>query len=367
MQKNALQTLNALALAGVIGATGWAGTAVADEEDGITVGGAVRFNYDYNDADAESRDSLGDFNLDVVRFNLRGRIGAWSLNAEYRLYDGFRTPRQLAIGYDFNDQWSTEFGAVEQYFGIMPLGAYGFQLSTLYEVGLEDAIKQGANVHYNANGTHLTLALYKNGELGRGGSENRYSPDVAPIGTEGNYERNTLALRLAQQLSFGDGLGLEVGLSGMYGELRNEAEEDTGSRWAAAAHGVFTAGNLDLRAQAGSYEFDPDESIDRDTIQVAAFGGTWDIPQEANFYLVGAAYTLHTSGLLDYVQFYNHYSMLTDEAGDLEDYRKNVAGTLLASGPLFTYLEIQSMKNGPFAARDDSWETLFRANIGYYF
>ncbi|MCH8503680.1 MAG: OprO/OprP family phosphate-selective porin, partial [Ectothiorhodospiraceae bacterium] len=334
MQKNALQTLNALALAGVIGATGWVGTAAADE-DGITVGGAVRFNYDYNDADAESRDSLGDFNLDVVRFNMRGRMGAWSLDAEYRFYDGFRTPRQLAIGYDFNDQWSTEFGAVEQYFGIMPLGAYGFQLSTLYEVGLEDAIKQGANVHYNSNGTHLTLALYKNGELGRAGSNQRYSPDVAVFGDpddddffEQNYERNTLALRLAQQLSFGNGLGLEVGLSGMYGELRNQVEDETGSRWAAAAHGIFTAGNLDLRAQAGAYEFDPEESVDRDTINVRAFGADWEIPQEANFYLVGAAYTLHTSGLLDYVQFYNHYSLLTDEAGDLDDYQKNVAGAL---------------------------------------
>jgi hypothetical protein len=294
------------------------------------------------------------------------------------LYENWDGPRRQAMGHDFTRDWSVEFGHEDHYLGMTPPGSLGLQFPTLQDVGIEDATHAGANLHYRSGGTRVTMGLFSSTERGSAIAHQRQWQDLSgsalsvdrELLDEPRYNRNTLALRLARELSLGNDRGLELGVSGMYGNLYNGEPDESGSRWAAAAHGLLSTGNFNLRALAGAFESGPEEELDRDLLIAYALSTDPLVPQEGNFYLAGAAYTIPMSGLLDYVQLYNHYSVVTHEADNQRSFQRNVAGALISSGSLFSYFEFESSRGYPAIGRDqqtEGWGTLFRANIGYYF
>jgi hypothetical protein len=58
-----------------------------ESEDGITIGGAIRSNYNYTSYSEGNKDRGGDFDFDIFRINARGEIGDVSVNGEIRFFD----------------------------------------------------------------------------------------------------------------------------------------------------------------------------------------------------------------------------------------------------------------------------------------
>src|SRR5690554_5210829 len=110
----------------------------AEEADGITVGGAVRFQYVLANYDEGQKNRGGDLDFDIFRLDLDGRKGDVILSAQYRWFNYMQALRHAYIGYDFTDQWQGQIGVVVQPFGVMPYNSHSYFFSSNFYLGLED-------------------------------------------------------------------------------------------------------------------------------------------------------------------------------------------------------------------------------------
>ncbi|TWX63689.1 carbohydrate porin, partial [Colwellia demingiae] len=65
----------------------------------IKVGGAVRFQYSYEDYDDDNKDRGGDFDFDVFRLDVNGSIGDVKLSAQYRWYQYMNVIHHADVAY----------------------------------------------------------------------------------------------------------------------------------------------------------------------------------------------------------------------------------------------------------------------------
>ncbi len=211
----------------------------AEEKDpGIDFGGALRVNYSWLDWDDGDAERAGDFSFDTLRLNMDGEIGDMLLSAEYRFYPqyDFHTIHHGWIGYDFSEHWQGQVGIHQVPFGLLPYASHNFWFSGAYYIGLEDDYDMGVKALYENGPWDLALAFYKNAELGNAGNVDRYSIDVisnasggfAGAQSGGNEETNQVNARLAHTFAHGDLGSTEVGLSGEWGQLYNNAHRGHG-------------------------------------------------------------------------------------------------------------------------------------------
>ena len=136
-------------------------------ENGIRVGGAVRFNYSFEQYDKDNKDRGGDLDFDLFRIDLNGSIGDVQLSAQYRWFEYMNVIHHAWVGYNFTEQQQGKIGITKVPFGILPFASHSYFFSANYYLGLEDDYDLGLNYSYQADGTSLDLAFYKNGRTRR--------------------------------------------------------------------------------------------------------------------------------------------------------------------------------------------------------
>ncbi|WP_417349606.1 carbohydrate porin [Ferrimonas sp.] len=354
------------------------------DEGGITLGGAARFQYSYEDYSDDNSDRGGDFDFDVFRLDANGKIGDLTLSAQYRWYQYMDVLHHAWVGYDFSDTQSGQIGVTQVPFGILPYASHSFFFSSNFYTGLEDDYDMGLNYKFESKRNRLDVAFYKNDEQGGidgyvSERSDRYSYDVLGVRLEGEGtydapslevgETNTFNLRYAHTLEL-DGGSVELGLSGQFGELEVDGGMD-GDHWAAAVHGVINYGAWNLQLQASDYEYDID-GMDVEQMVVGAYAFYDSIPAEAITYTANIAYSLPVKmGPVTNLTFYNDYSLMTDKPGELDDTFMNVTGMAISAGALYTYVDFVVAENQPFIGGTlvGSGDTNKRVNInfGYYF
>lgn len=102
----------------------------------VTVGGALRFNYNYSDWKEGSKDRGGDFGFDVFRIDVDAAYKKIILDAEYRFYSKSSGGGMLKsgwLGYAFTPQDEIQIGLTRVPFGITPYNSnsYFFRLITM--------------------------------------------------------------------------------------------------------------------------------------------------------------------------------------------------------------------------------------------
>jgi len=376
--------------------------------EGINIGGALRVQYGYKDWDEASKDKGGDFAFDTFRLSANGEIGEMILSAEYRWYPSydFDTLHHGWIGYNFNENWQAQIGVHQVPFGIQPYASHNFWFSGAYYVGLEDDYDMGIKALYNDGPLSLTLAFYKNGELGSPSDADRYSVDVLnykeytytdPSGGthdiyQNNEETNQGNIRLAYTFTHNDTCSTEIGFSGEYGGIRNSDTSETGDHWAGAVHMVGNYGRWNIQLEGIQYEYDPenpdqsgDDVLDRineDVILGGAYGSVWGMPTKAQIGTFNVAYGLPVDiGPISKLTFYSDNTIIQadNEGKDWDQTWQNVVGCMISAGPVYTYIDIISAENMPFMGGsmvngvDDGWQssnnrnTRININFGYYF
>jgi len=348
-----------------------------EEATGIKFGGALRVNYGLTDWSDASRDKGGDFAFDLFRLNLDGEIGDMLLSAEYRFYPeyDFNTIHHGWIGYQFTDNLQGQIGVHQVPFGIQPYASHNFWFSGAYYVGLEDDYDMGLKLLYDADPLQVTAAFYKNAELGNPSDLGRYSTDLVTDGTSANEETNQGNLRLAYTLTHSDDASTEIGVSGEYGQVYNNATADSGDHWASAVHLVGNYGPLNIQLEYAAYDYNLENpvGVDDTIIRVGGYGFAWDAPAKATIGIFNAAYTIPVSwGPISSVQVYSDNTVIEPDAGSHGTAWQNVVGALLAAGPVYTYIDVISGENMIFmgdnpTAPDDDRNTRININVGYYF
>ncbi|MGM0453874.1 MAG: hypothetical protein ACQERN_11980 [Thermodesulfobacteriota bacterium] len=348
--------------------------------DGIDIGGALRYSYEYKDYDEGNKDKGGDFAFDTFRLNLDGEISEMILSAEYRFYpsQNWNSIHHGWVGYDFTENWQGQVGVHQVPFGIQPFASHSFWFSGQYYLGLEDDYDLGLKALYNDGPLDLAFAFYKNGELGNAGDPGRYSIDVLNAGdvAAGNEETNQGNVRAAYTFTHSDNASTEFGISGQYGQIYNSNTDDSGDHYAGAVHMVGNYGPWNIQLEGIQYEYDAENPVgsNDDTIVVGGYESPWEIPSEAMVGTFNISYGLPVDiGPIDKLTFYSDNTLIEPDEDNFEGSMQNVVGCMVASGPVYTYFDVISAENMPFSGGSmvetdtSDRNTRININVGYYF
>ena len=351
-------------------------SATAAAEEPFDIGGALRFNYVWKDFDDTSESKRGDIGLDLFRINVDGRRNNILLSAEYRFYTFMNTIHHGWIGYDFGDAGQVQGGITQVPFGLLPYASHNFWFGLPYYIGIADDYDTGIKYIRDSGPWNLQLAAFKNAELGNATDLDRYSYDPVATGTARNEQTNTLNARLVYNLGQESDCMHELGGSGMWGQLYNRDTDKNGDYWVAAAHLDSRCGRWNLQLEGGRYEYDPRNpaGVNNDSITFGGFGGTHEVAARGNFGVVNVAYNLPVRWPgIDLLTCYNDFSVLDKRPDGFDNSYINTTGCAVGVGPTFTYFDIIRAKNAIFlgdgslaGGGDNSWETRFNINLGYY-
>lgn len=353
-------------------------------EDHIDVGGAVRFQYSWEDYDEGNRDRAGDLDLDTVRINFDGEVSGITLSAELRYYQYMEVIHHAWLGYQINPEWQGRLGISQVPFGNLPYNSHSFFFSSNYYLGLEDDYDFGLQFRYEGDRLNSQIALFKNDEQGGidgyvDNRSDRYSYDIvgARDPDEGNVdepsrelaESNTLVWRVAGDLDPGEPRS-ELGFSVLSGQLSDDSEQDSGDYHALALHMDNDYGPWNVQLTTGHYRYDVDDGAER--MVVGAYSFFDSIASEADFHSANLSYTWKAPiAGVDSLTFYSDNSVVSEKSGNLPDTRMHVLGVALSKGKLYTYFDFIVAKNQPFIggsmAGDSATTRRFNINFGFYF
>jgi len=364
----------------------------AKQDSAIKIGGAVRFQYSYNDYSENSKDRGGELQFDTFRINVNGEVSGLKVSAEYRFYQYMDVVHHADVAYDFNDNWEGKFGITQVPFGNLQYNSNSFFYSTGFYAGLEEDYDLGIVFKGDYEHHDIHLGFFKNDELG--GVEGfasdktaRYSYDV--IGVRNDYdpadfsnwdavedgeamgENNTLAARYAYKFGNSE-IGASVQLGDLEGKNAAGITDSVGDRTAVAVHAKTKINNFNIVFQYSNYEYDLDNGSE--AVAVGAWGFTDTLPSEASLYNLNIAYNKSVSlGPITNLTFYNDYNLTTDKSGDFqEDTVMNVTGVAISAGSVYTWVDFIVAKNQPFiggslAGDSDQWNKRINILVGYYF
>lgn len=361
----------------------------------IDVGGALRFNYNVSSWKDAQQSRGGDFGYDVFRINAKAKYKGVKLNAEYRFYStgfGGGMLKQGWVAYDFDPKNEIQIGLTQVPFGITQYNSHNWFFNLGYYVGLEDDHDMGVKYSHNGDNWEFRLGFFKNAEELRFGnnsdiSDSRYSYDVSSIDLDGDGDldiRNKEINQFNGKFNYkfgGENSQSKLGVSAQYGGLYNMDTEKTGNRYAVAAHYELNAGNLNLKAQAANYKFNPETPAGEpdNVVAMGAYGFPYLAAAEANMYTVAVAYSVPVEwGPISNLQFYNDFGMLDKAESSFENSFMNVTGVLVTAGQVYTYIDYAAGKDQPWLGPnwtnglasgdpDAAWHARFNINIGYYF
>lgn len=346
-------------------------------ENQIDIGGAVDFNYQYNDASEISRDKTGDIGFGHFKLDVNGSLENILFSAQYRWYSYMNVLHHAWAGYQFTEQLQGQLGVSQVPFGVLPFVDNSYWFGPLFYLGLQDDYDTGAKLIYADGPLNFQVALYKNEEWGDSAKLERSSADVARSGTDQNEETNQFNARVAYTLQHSENYSSELGLSGQMGQLYNQTTSENGDHWAAAAHWLGQYDLWTVTAQVTRYEYNPENPVDvsNETVKMSAYASAYDVPSKANIYTANLARKLEVNwGKLESMTCYTDYSVVT--GGNVQDDSKiHVVGCSFGIGPVFTYVDFTRSKNMVFLtsdgiggeAFDNGWQTLFNINIAYNF
>lgn len=366
----------------------------AQDKPEVTVGGALRYNYNYSSWKEGQKDRGGDFGYDVFRINAKASYKDIKLNAEYRFYSSYFGGAMLKqgwLGYDLNKKNNLQLGLTQVPFGITSYNSHSWFFSMNYYVGLEDDHDMGLKLTHSDDTFDYAIAFFKNAEELKFGAttdldNSRYAYDVSSItDTDGNLilrnkEVNQLNGKIVYKTG-NDHTKHRIGMSVEYGGLYNLDTQETGDRYAISGHYQLKSGNFDVMAAYVYYQNNPEnpEGQPDDLIAMSAYGAPYLVAAEATTYTLGIAYSIPVEwGPISSLQFYNDFGMLDKANEDYADSFMNDLGVLITAGSVYTYVDYAMGKNQPWLGSvwtdalgagtpNEDWEARFNINIGYYF
>lgn len=355
----------------------------AQDKPEVSVGGALRFNYNLSSWKPEQKQRGGDFGYDVFRINATGSYKGIYLNAEYRLYSqsfGGGMLKQGWFGYKFDELNELQVGLTQVPFGLQQYNSNNWFFNLGYYMGLEDDHDMGIKFIHSGEKFEYHIAFFKNAEELNFGNNSavsfsRYSYDVAGTNKEIN-QGNIKAV-----YKWGEIFKSQLGFSGQYGGLYNLETKKTGNHWGLSAHYELSFSKWNLMSEFMIVDHNPENApgTTSDIITMAAYGAPYEVASAFNLYTLNISRDIHVSwGPVSNLKLYNDFGYMQKAEASFEDSVMNVTGILVTSGNIYTYIDYAAGYNhswlgGNFVDDfskgnpDAKWEARFNINIGYYF
>lgn len=369
----------------------------AQDDDGFSIGGAVRYNFISENYETTPTATNTYFTWDTWRINVDGSVSDIDLSFEYRFYPTFGTHfiHHGYLGYAFSDNLYMELGATQVPFGITPYASHSWWFQGPYYVGLEDDYDMGINFVYTpGEKLNLSFSYFRQAEpegpisggdvtFGNAGA-GRYSYDITST-TYQSLAGNDVSIRELNQFNVRAAYDLnadwEVGFSSQLGGIYNSELEEADLATAFAGHVVGNFGNFNLKTEYIKYNYNGRDNAgeDLELIQMGAYGFSYPVASEASLYVAGLAYTIPVEwGPVSSIQPYVDYTLIDKANEDFYNTHHLVPGMLITSGSIYTYIDYAMGKNQPWLTgsfgkglgagiENPAWNTRFNINVGYYF
>ncbi len=353
------------------------------KKEGIKFGGAMRFQYSYEDYNHNNVRRRGDIDFDIFRLNMRGKVDNIELQAEWRWFQYMSAIKYAWLGYDFSKTSQLQVGITRIPFGNQPYDSHNYFFSSNYYLGLEDTYHAGVEYVYSGDPWNVQLAFFKNdaqGGVGTGAQrKDSYSYNVVGVRapSEGNFAQpmtpagsiDTSAARVAYTLKPNDDLKVELGASGLHGGLQG-LDSSLGDYAAYALHMDADYKHLNVQAQAARYRYNVVGGAVR--LAVGAYDFYDSIAARADSYTFNLKYHQPVQwGPIHGLDFYNDYSLVTNKSGQLPSTFMDVLGIGVSAGDLYTYFDFVTARNQPFIggsmAGNGKVDHRLNINFGFYF
>ncbi|KAF0864499.1 hypothetical protein [Pseudomonas sp. LD120] len=362
--------------------------------DHLDLGGALRARWDYDpDRDIQT------FNFDTAILSAKYSSDTWIGAAKYRLYGGaypYRYTDKVGevafaesawIGYRFNPEQQVQVGLNQIPFGLQPYFGSTFFETLGNVVGLEDISQVGAKYIQDNGNWNLQAGYYlRPAWQGKGTSNGRtYSSVVSSADSyvadgSDNRERNTLVLRVAKAVQWGDWRS-EVGVSGLSSTLKNNDTHHDGRRNALALHYLGKHGPWGVQLQAARQQMSPRNPGSDELVTLGGYDGTFNVASRGSLYVADLSYDVDGKHLFDQVsgiKLYANYSAFDKSASAYKSSQRMILGSSFSVGPLWVASEWLLGKNDPYIGGSsytqslgpggsNQWENQLYVNIGYYF
>ena len=341
----------------------------------VKFSGSFRMNYVLKDNDDGQQDRAGDAEFNLFHLGVDTESDGIRFSGQYRWYNYTDTVHHMYLGFDDESGSEVQLGLMKVPFGILPYESNNWWFGIPYYLGFNDDYDMGIKYLSQQGNWDIQAAYYISSEFGATNT-NRYSVDVisSDDASSANQESNQANLRVAYTLPAG-----EVGLSLQGGQLYNSAEEDNGSRWAAALHHLGSYGNFHTQLELIRYEFSPEnpQGSNDDVIRVGALADSYEIAAKGSIYVLNLAYDVAVNNSrISNLRFYNDYSHLEKDADGFTESQLNVTGVGISAGAVYTSIDfvmgrnilyISGARDAYAQGTDDDWSTRFNINLGYYF
>lgn len=361
----------------------FAQTGESEEKMELSVGGALRFNYNNSTWKPNQQKRGGDFGFEVFRINVEAEYKKVGLHIDQRFYAAGFGGAFLKYGwfqYELSKQSHLKLGLIPAYFGTQQFNSHSWFFQLPFYLGFEDDHDMGLSYSLDTDKLQLDVGFYKNAEeLGFSDnapvSDSRYSYDFSGR----NKEINQLNLRF--NYKFGHTAQHKLGATLQRGGIWNIDTKDVGSQFAVAGHYDLTINNWNFQLMAMHYNNQPENLAgqSRDWIEMTAYGFPYNTAAKANIYTINLAYTFSVDwGPISAVQVYNNYAYMDKAIDHWEDTQMNILGALISAGPVYIYVDYARGKHQPWLGPqwaealtrgdvNNGWETRFNINFGYYY
>lgn len=385
--------------------------------EGLTIGGAMRVNFTLGDyvqspSTSATRGGSGTVALDTFRINLDYERGAWIGKGEYRFYPGYGANNAdsyhfihtLWAGYNFTSGDQLQVGLNRAPFGPGPYGVsqswffdqhYYVGLSDNMNIGLKYTLNQIENWTFDFAYYALPTPTGSGNNFGR--QSVRYSYDVVDETGLGYEESHQFNARGIYSTQFGE-VTADLGASLQYGILESNGLQGNGDMFAASIHGVFSRNNWKLSSQLTYYNYDVDyqdaagNTLTRDVVTMGAYDFPTEVAAKAWIPAVSLSYLYETTTIawLDYILPYVEYSSIVKQKSGFNNSDMFIIGSAWARGSWYIYSDLVFSNGNDFVGNrevsapsnfgatggftsqfgenaNDSWQTRFNINFGYYF
>jgi hypothetical protein len=350
-----------------------------DTGSDLTLGGALRLNYFWQDYNDTRKDKAGDFGLELFRIDVNGDYEDIYLSVQYRWYADFEAIHHGYFGYRLSPSLDAQIGIHQVPFGILPYASHSFWFDATYYLGFEDDYDAGIKLMKKYRQWDIQAAFYKNSEYVDSSRPARYSFDLITSDEQANEEINQVNFRAASDWEPIDGLKINIGSSLELGQIYNQTTRGKGNRWAYALHSDVNVADWNVQLQLVQYSFRPKnpDGVDPSTIQLGAFLYPFFVSAKGTAVNANIAKSFSPSSVfIDKVTFYNDYStvMPLDSNGLVSI--QNVTGCLLVKKGLYIYIDWIAGYNMWFAGGDGiglkpddggNWHSRLNVNFGLYF
>lgn len=365
------------------------GSLIAQDDDGFSVGGALRYNiFDKSWVDSKTEPN---FTWDTWRLNVDGSMSDIDLSFEYRFYPTSNNSHFLHhgwLGYGFgeNDDVYMKLGVSQVPFGITKFASHSWWFQIPYYVGLEDDYDMGIKFDITSvEDLKLTVGYFRQMEpRGVPNQTARYSYDIMSVSSAGGAYDTTASIQELNQFNIRAAYNIsdnvEIGASGQFGGIYNSVLDESEMSTALAGHIVANFGNFNFKGEYINYNYaaKDDAGNDMDVVSMGAYGFPYNVASEANIYVAGLSYSIDVDwGPISNIQPYFDWSMIDKANSDFEPTTHMVPGMLITAGSVYTYVDYAIGKNNAWlgswtnglasGTADADAESRFNINIGYYF